>query len=75
MEGIKHPRYLMRGVVAGIRDYGNRVGVPTIAGQVSFHPRYTGNPLVTVGCVGMVRKDMMIHSRAGGVGDLSLIHI
>ncbi|MEC9332657.1 MAG: phosphoribosylformylglycinamidine synthase subunit PurL [Candidatus Thermoplasmatota archaeon] len=73
MEGIKHPRYLMRGVVAGIRDYGNRVGVPTIAGQVSFHPRYTGNPLVTVGCVGMVRKDMMIHSRAGDVGDIYIL--
>ena len=61
-DGVKHPRYLMGGVVAGIRDYGNRVGIPTIAGQVSFHPQYTGNPLVTVGCVGMVRKDMMIKS-------------
>mgnify|MGYP005626118367 CR=1 FL=1 len=72
-EGVKHPRYLMGGVVAGIRDYGNRVGIPTVAGQVSFHPQYTGNPLVTVGCVGMVRKDMMIHSRAGGIGDIYIL--
>ena len=72
-DGVKHPRYLMGGVVAGIRDYGNRVGIPTIAGQVSFHPKYTGNPLVTVGCVGMVKKDMMIHSRAGGIGDVYIL--
>ena len=72
-DGVKHPRYLMGGVVAGIRDYGNRVGIPTIAGQVSFHPKYTGNPLVTVGCIGMVKKDMMIHSRAGAVGDVYIL--
>ncbi len=72
-DGVKHPRYLMGGVVAGIRDYGNRVGIPTIAGQVSFHPQYTYNPLVIVGCVGMVRKEMMIHSRAGAVGDVYIL--
>ena len=72
-DGVKHPRYLMGGVVAGIRDYGNRVGIPTIAGQVAFHPKYTGNPLVTVGCIGMVKKDMMIHSHAGAVGDIYIL--
>ena len=72
-KGVKHPRYLMGGVVAGIRDYGNRVGVPTVAGQVSFHPKYTGNPLVTVGCIGIVRKQSMIHSRAGAVGDIYIL--
>ena len=72
-DGVKHPRYLMRGVVAGIRDYGNRVGIPTVAGQVSFHPQYTDNPLVIVGCVGMVRKEMMIHSRAGAVGEVYIL--
>ena len=72
-DGVKHPRYLMGGVVAGIRDYGNRVGIPTIAGQVSFHPQYTDNPLVIVGCVGMVRKEMIIHSRAGAVGDVYIL--
>ena len=72
-DGVKHPRYLMGGVVAGIRDYGNRVGIPTIAGQVSFHPQYTDNPLVIVGCVGMVRKEMMIHRRAGAVGEVYIL--
>ena len=72
-DGVKHPRYLMGGVVAGIRDYGNRVGIPTVAGQVSFHPQYTDNPLVIVGCVGMVRKEMMIHSRAGAVGEVYIL--
>ena len=72
-EGVKHPRYLMGGVVAGIRDYGNRVGIPTVAGQVAFHPKYTGNPLVNVGCVGIVEKKLMIHSKAGGVGDIYIL--
>ena len=72
-EGVKHPRYLMGGVVAGIRDYGNRVGIPTVAGQVAFHPKYTGNPLVNVGCVGIVEKELMIHSKAGGVGDIYIL--
>jgi len=71
--GVKHPRYLMGGVVAGIRDYGNRVGIPTVAGQVSFHPKYTGNPLVTVGCIGIVNKESMIHSRVGSVGDVYIL--
>ena len=72
-DGIKHPQYLMGGVVAGIRDYGNRVGIPTIAGQVAFHSGYTGNPLVNVGCIGIVKKDLMIHSHAGDVGDIYIL--
>jgi phosphoribosylformylglycinamidine synthase len=72
-DGVKHPRYLMTGVVAGIRDYGNRVGIPTVAGQVAFHPKYTGNPLVNVGCVGIVEKKLMIHSKAGDVGDIYIL--
>ena len=72
-EGVKHPRYLMGGVVAGIRDYGNRVGIPTVAGQVAFHPKYTGNPLVNVGCIGIVEKELMIHSKAGDVGDIYIL--
>ncbi len=68
--GVKHPRFLLDGVVAGIRDYGNRVGIPTVAGGITFHPGYTGNCLVNVGCVGVVRKDRLIHSKAGGPGDV-----
>jgi phosphoribosylformylglycinamidine synthase len=54
--GIKHPKYLFGGVVAGIRDYGNRVGIPTVSGGVYFHPGYTGNCIVNVGCVGIAKK-------------------
>ncbi len=72
--GVKHPRFLLDGVMSGIRDYGNRVGIPTIAGGITFHPDYTGNCLVNVGCIGMVRKDKLMHSKAGGVGDV-FVHI
>jgi len=67
-KGVKHPRYLFKRVVEGIRDYGNRVGIPTVAGQVYFHDSYTGNCLVNVGCVGVVRKEKMIHSRVSEPG-------
>ena len=72
-EGVKHPRYLMGGVVAGIRDYGNRVGIPTVAGQVNFHEGYTGNPLVVGGCIGILPKNELIHSRVGGIGDVFIL--
>src|ERR1700678_2482858 len=39
-------RYLFDGVVSGIAHYGNCVGVPTVGGEIYFHPSYTGNPLV-----------------------------
>ncbi len=69
-KGMKHPRYLFKGVVDGIRDYGNRIGIPTISGQVYFHKGYTGNCLVNVGCIGIVKKDEMIHSRAKAPGNV-----
>ena len=72
-KGTKHPLYLLKGVVAGIRDYGNRVGIPTVAGMVFFDDSYLTNCLVNVGCVGIVRKDKIIHSRAGGAGDLFVL--
>ncbi len=72
-KGIKHPLYLMTGVVAGIRDYGNRVGIPTVAGMIFFDEGYTGNCLVNVGCIGIAKKDDIIRSRAGGVGDLLVL--
>ena len=67
--GIKTPRYLMGGVVAGIRDYGNRVGVPTVNGGLFFDPSYTVNPLVNVGCVGILPKARLRPNRARRVGD------
>ena len=69
-EGVKHPRYLFKRVVEGIRDYGNRIGIPTIAGQVYFHDGYVGNCLVNVGCIGIVKKKNLIHSRVKNPGDV-----
>ncbi len=72
-KGVKHPRYLFKGVVSGIADYGNRVGVPTVAGMVEFDESYVSNCLVNVGCVGIVKKKEIIHSRAGNVGDIYVL--
>lgn len=72
-EGTKHPQYLLKGVVQGIADYGNRVGVPTVSGMIFFDDSYVGNCLVNVGCVGIMRKDELIHSRAGGAGDIYIL--
>jgi phosphoribosylformylglycinamidine synthase len=69
-KGVKHPRYLFKGVVDGIRDYGNRIGIPTLAGQVYFHEGYTGNCLVNVGCVGIMEKKELIHSWAKAPGNV-----
>ncbi|MEM6469068.1 MAG: phosphoribosylformylglycinamidine synthase subunit PurL [Planctomycetota bacterium] len=52
--GVLHPRRVMKGVVAGVRDYGNRMGIPTVNGAVYFDKRYLGNPLVYAGNVGMI---------------------
>ncbi len=71
--GVKHPLYLLFGVVAGIRDYGNRVGIPTVGGMVFFDESYITNCLVNVGCVGIVRKDRIVHSRVGNLGDLFVL--
>ncbi len=54
--GVIPPRRLLAGVVAGVRDYGNRMGIPTIAGSVAFHPGYLGNPLVFCGTVGIMPR-------------------
>ncbi len=61
-------RFLMNGVVAGIRDYGNRVGIPTIGGSIDFDPSYNRMPLVNVGCVGIARKDKISRSRVSKAG-------
>ncbi len=71
--GTKHPLYLLSGVVAGIRDYGNRVGIPTVAGMVFFDDSYLTNCLVNVGCVGIVRKENIIPSRVGGAGEIIIL--
>jgi phosphoribosylformylglycinamidine synthase len=55
--GVLHPKKVMKGVVAGVRDYGNRIGIPTVNGAVCFDPRYLANPLVFCGTVGLIPAD------------------
>ena len=62
-------RYLFAGVVKGIGDYGNCVGVPTVAGEVAFDPSYEGNPLVNAMCVGLMHEEELIRAVAEGVGN------
>ena len=66
-------RFIINRVVAGIRDYGNRVGIPTVAGSVNFNSIYNGIPLVNAGCIGIVRKDHVVRSRIGIEGDLLIV--
>jgi phosphoribosylformylglycinamidine synthase len=64
--GVIHPKRLMQGVVAGVRDYGNRMGIPTVNGAVCFDQRYLANPLVYCGTVGLIPVDRCRkHARAG----------
>ena len=65
-------RYLFAGVVRGVGDYGNCVGVPTLGGEVNFAPGYTGNPLVNAMCVGLLRERDLIRAAAHGVGNVLL---
>src|SRR5256885_12963833 len=61
----RHPKYLFGGVVAGIRDYGNRVGIPTVAGCILFDEGYLGNIVVNVACVGFGKKSQFVRNRVG----------
>ena len=72
-QGIRHPRYLLSGVVSGIRDYGNRIGIPTITGGFFFDERYTGNCLVNVGCVGIVKKKDLANNFVSGPGEIFIL--
>ena len=64
--GVLHPRRVMRGVVSGVRDYGNRMGIPTVNGAIYFDPRYVGNPLVFCGNVGLLPQDKSFKEAAAG---------
>jgi phosphoribosylformylglycinamidine synthase II len=65
-----HPRtrHLVAGVVAGIGGYGNAFGVPTVGGEINFHPRYNGNILVNAFAAGIADADRIFYSRAEGIG-------
>ena len=62
-------RYLFAGVVKGIGDYGNCVGIPTVAGEIVFDGAYEGNPLVNAMCVGLMHEEQLIRAKAEGVGN------
>ncbi len=62
-------RYLFSGVVKGIGDYGNCVGIPTVAGEIVFDPAYESNPLVNAMCVGLLHEEDLIRAKAQGVGN------
>ena len=66
-------RRLVRGVVRGIGGYGNCVGVPTVGGELTFHPSYARNPLVNAMCVGIVEEGAIARAAAPGPGNLAVL--
>jgi phosphoribosylformylglycinamidine synthase subunit PurSL len=70
-EGVLPPRLIRSGVVAGVRDYGNKIGLPTVNGAIWYDPGYTANPLVFCGCVGLAPKGR--HPRSPQVGDRLIV--
>lgn len=62
-------RYLFSGVVRGIGDYGNCVGIPNIGGEVYFDRGYEGNPIVNAMCIGLLEREDLIRAEAAGVGN------
>ncbi len=65
-EGVHHPKRLMKGSVAGIRDYGNRMGIPTANGGIGFDKGYIGNPLVYAGVVGIMPSNKYVRNPSPG---------
>jgi phosphoribosylformylglycinamidine synthase len=70
-DGVLHPRRIQSGVVAGVQDYGNKIGIPTVNGAVLYDPAYTANPLVFCGCVGIAPKNS--HPRTPRSGDRVIV--
>ena len=69
--GSLHPKRVMKGVVSGVRDYGNKMGIPTVNGAILFHEDFAGNPLVYCGTVGIMPKDKSF--KKTNVGDLVVV--
>lgn len=65
-DGVMHPRRVLKGAVAGIRDYGNRMGIPTGNGAIFFDEGYIFNPLVYAGSVGIIPKGKYVRKHAAG---------
>ncbi len=64
--GVLDPKQVMHGVVSGVRDYGNRMGIPTVNGAVYFDERYLGNPLVYCGNAGLIPRNMSFKAAQPG---------
>ena len=69
--GVLHPRRIMSGVVAGVQDYGNKMGIPTVNGAILFDPGYAANPLVFCGTIGIAPKGL--HVREPQKGDRVIV--
>jgi phosphoribosylformylglycinamidine synthase II len=69
--GTKHPKYVYRGVVAGIGHYGNNMGIPTVNGAIHFDESYAGNVVVYCGCIGTLPKNKFVKSTKAG--DIALL--
>ncbi|MDD5069744.1 MAG: phosphoribosylformylglycinamidine synthase subunit PurL [Candidatus Omnitrophica bacterium] len=66
--GLLHPKRIIRGVVSGVGDYGNRMGIPTVSGAVCFDKRFLGNPLVFCGTLGLIKKERSFkHPKTGNL--------
>lgn len=70
-EGVLHPRRIQSGVVAGVQDYGNKIGIPTVNGAILYDEGYTANPLVFCGCVGLAPKGK--HRKTPRPGDRVIV--
>lgn len=66
--GVMHPDRILDGVIGGVRDYGNRMGIPTVAGTIIRHPGYVANPLVFAGSLGEIPRKYV--DKAARPGDL-----
>jgi phosphoribosylformylglycinamidine synthase II len=69
--GTKHPKYVYRGVVAGIGHYGNNMGIPTVNGAIHFDESYAGNVVVYCGCMGILLKTKFVKDTK--CGDIALL--
>jgi phosphoribosylformylglycinamidine synthase len=71
-KGVLHPRRIFKGVRAGVADYGNRLGIPTVNGAILFDDRYLANPLVYCGTMGLMPVSMA-KKRTHNPGDLIVL--
>ena len=72
-EGRLTTRFVIENIVAGIRDYGNRVGIPTVSGSVNFHEKFIGSPLVNAGCLGVAKRSEISRSRVSKAGEFLVL--